>query len=163
MKIFHDESGKPTHVMLRWDEYDALANPVDASRKASRLLYDNRTKVKMFSAISGNDIDIPMLVKYLKKLGIDTIVINASTKAFANFAVDEQMSLEYIVRTAFVGETSPYANTMACTPVVATALVQSGCFTRTKSTHTTYLPDWADRSQQTKVYSRRVNALKLVY
>lgn len=131
LTIFHDASGNPTQVMMSWVEYQKLLHVKDKPTPGM-LRVDNGNDIYLPGA-ANTALNIPQLITTLKGMGLVTIPICARAKRMEEFTEAEQVSLEYLVRTMLLDIAPQYANTMQCTTLVVSALVEAGAFVRSQS------------------------------
>lgn len=132
--ILNDQE-KPVFAVLPYQAYLDLIKDKDIPAEltvASSLISSDGLKIRLPYGGPGAEIDLIRLVDYCRRCSMFSMSINARQQALDKFEDKQKGSLEYLLRTQFLQENSPYKNTMQATSDVIDALEQTGIFRRSK-------------------------------
>ncbi|WP_256824927.1 hypothetical protein [Pseudomonas kurunegalensis] len=153
-----DQNEAPMFAVLPYAEYTRLienqSNPVEALSAPSLLSADRRF-IRLPHGGPGAKLDVFKLLDWLNARAITDLAINQRAQTLDKFPQDQSMTLDPIIRRVFLGEGSPYKNTMQAVTEVVDALEETGYFKRTKKSYPSlfYRPvnaleiDWAKAAQ----------------
>lgn len=133
VQFLSDDSGKPVFAVLPVAVYQALIEQQNGSElpTAPSLLSANGRYVKLPYGGPEARLDLLRLTDLCQRLQTTRLAIGHRAQGLDKFSDQEvRHGLDPWIRRFFLGEDSPYKNTMQATSEVVAALVKSGLFER---------------------------------
>jgi hypothetical protein len=133
VQFLSDDSGKPVFAVLPMAVYQALIEQQESGKlpAAPSLLSADSRHVKLPYGGPEARLDLLRLADLCQRLQTTRLAIGHRAQGLDKFSAQEvRHGLDPWIRSFFLGDHSPYKNTMQATSEVVEALVASGLFER---------------------------------